>query len=89
MASLVGIIAYRPASVSLMLSLLILTVGATTRCPFRGLYVFPPSSTTTSGGIRGASRRTRVPTRRGVAYPMVAGRRWYQSQRQSPRISAV
>ena len=89
MVSLVGIIAYRPASVPLILSLLIPTVGATARCPLRGLYVFSPSSTTTHGGVRGASRRTRVAMRRGVAYPMAAGRIWYPSRRQSPRVPAI
>jgi len=92
MVSPVRVIAYRPASgsVSLMLSLPVPTVGATSHCPLRQLYALRvPSPFTAPGGGRGASRRSRVAMRRPVAYPIAAGRRWYPAQSQSHRISAV
>jgi len=68
----------------------IFSLGATSSCPFRRLYALPSPFAAVTGGGRGASRRTRVAMRRGgVAYPMAAGRRWYQAQRQGQRVSAV
>ena len=90
MVSLVRIFTHPPFSVSLILSRLTPTVGATSHCPLRRLRALPSPFAAAERGGRVASRRTRATTRMGgVARPMAAGRRWYQAHHQSDRISAV